>query len=111
MDDREREVERFYSVLDKVAGGPTPLPDCQVVPEVPGVYFFFEKGEVRRNGSPRVVRVGKSATLRSRLLNQHLNGTHRNNRSDEQGYRGGRCARTRSKEGRRRGLDSRSLSR
>lgn len=58
MGGREREMERFYSVLDKVGGGPTLLPDCQAAPEVPGVYFFFEDGEVRRNGSPRVVRVG-----------------------------------------------------
>ena len=86
MGDRERDLDRFYRVLDKAAG-PRLLPDCQAVPEAAGVYFFLERGEVRRNGRPRVVRVGKSVTLRSRLLNQHLNGTHRDNCSNDHGYR------------------------
>ena len=39
MGDRERDLDRFYSVLDKAA--PTLLPDCQAVPEASGVYFLF----------------------------------------------------------------------
>ena len=85
MGDRERDLDRFYSVLDKAA--PTLLPDCQAVPEASGVYFLFKQREVRQNGRPRVVRVGESAILRSRLLNQHLNGTHRDNRYDNHGLR------------------------
>ena len=87
MGDRECDLDRLYTVLDEASGGPVLFSDCQAVPAAPGVYFFFEQGEVRRNGRPRVVRVGKSETLRSRLLDQHLNGTHRDNCFDEHGPR------------------------
>ena len=87
MRDRERDLAQLYTVLEQAADGPVLLPHSRVGPNASGVYFFFESGEVRRNGCPRVVRVGRSGNLRSRLLNQHLHGTHRDNCYDDHGLR------------------------
>jgi hypothetical protein len=81
--------ELFYQILHKLAermGGTLALRDCRSdnCPRQ-GVYFFFEGGEVRGDGSDRVVRVGThaltataQATLRGRLR-QHLG--HRSGRN------------------------------
>jgi hypothetical protein len=81
--------ELFYQILHELAermGGPLALHDCRSdnCPRQ-GVYFFFEGGEVRGDGSSRVVRVGThaltatvQATLRGRLR-QHLG--HRSGRN------------------------------
>lgn len=82
MTPREREIDRLYDVLARSScppEGPVVLRDCQP-PAESGIYCFFESGEVRKDGQPRIVRVGESTDLRSRLLRQHLNGTHRDNR-------------------------------
>ena len=77
--DRERDLDQLYATLEEIAEGPVRLAELsrRILPADPGVYLFFEPGEVRRNGRPRVVRVGKSVKLQSRLLDQHLNGNHR----------------------------------
>ena len=77
--DRERDLDQLYVTLEEIAEGPVGLTELsrRIVRADAGVYLFFEQGEVRRNGRPRVVRVGKSVKLQSRLLDQHLNGNHR----------------------------------
>jgi hypothetical protein len=76
------DLDTFCELLDILAertGGPRRLADCNGRMGWPqrGVYFFFEPGEVRRNGRPRVVRVGTHAltsTSKSTLwgrLSQH----------------------------------------
>lgn len=59
-------LEMFYSVLKELAERerePRRLADCTGRDGWPrqGVYFFFEDGENRTGGSPRVVRVGTHA--------------------------------------------------
>jgi len=66
---RDFHLSEFYALLDMLAdrlGGPRQLSTCTGWDGWPshGVYFFFEPGELRRNGKPRVVRVGTHA-LRS----------------------------------------------
>lgn len=56
-------TERLYVLLDELAdrvGGPRCLRGCSGRDGWPshGVYFFFEPGEERVNGNPRIVRVG-----------------------------------------------------
>lgn len=76
------ELDRFYDALAElriVCGGERRLATCDGRLAWPhrGVYFFFEPGETRRNGEPRVVRVGTHALAsRSRTtlwnrLSQH----------------------------------------
>ena len=74
-------MNRLYATLDDDCRNPVRLEDVsrRAVPASAGIYFFFEQGELRSNGRLRVVRVGESGNLRSRLLDQHLNGTHRDN--------------------------------
>ncbi len=89
-----QDIEAFYQLLqrlDQKVGGKRRLVDCTGRDEWPqrGVYFFFEKGEIRHSGSElRVVRVGTHAinstsatTLWSRLSQhrgpQHGVGNHR----------------------------------
>jgi hypothetical protein len=60
------DLDHFYELLDTLAarsGGPRRLAECTARTGWPerGVYFFFEPGELRRDGSPRVVRVGTHA--------------------------------------------------
>ncbi len=60
------ELDRLYALLNELsdrARGPRRLIDCDGRMGWPqrGVYFFFEPGETRRDGSPRVVRVGTHA--------------------------------------------------
>jgi hypothetical protein len=90
MKSRQHDVDRFYEFLHQlevVLGGKRKLSFCKgrmIWPER-GVYFFFEEGETRENGEPRVVRIGTHAlsknsttTLWSRL-SQHqgtLSGRH-----------------------------------
>jgi hypothetical protein len=75
---------RLLAELARLAGGARRLRDCRAG-DCPsgGVYFFFEDGEVRSDGSSRVVRVGthaltptSKATLRDRLRQHrgHLAG-------------------------------------
>lgn len=90
--DRQEALDRFYAILDDVAdrsGGPRELSGCHPDMGWPecGVYFFFEAGENRTCGGPRVVRVGThrlTRTSRSTLwqrLAQHrgraTGGNHR----------------------------------
>jgi hypothetical protein len=53
---------RLLAELARLAGGARRLRDCRAG-DCPsgGVYFFFEDGEVRSDGSSRVVRVGTHA--------------------------------------------------
>lgn len=90
--DREREIDELYEHLAgnwRPQSGLVPLGECDPPAEA-GVYVFFEPGEVRRNGEPRIVRVGKAGSirldinLRSRLLRMHLHGTHRDEQYDDQ---------------------------
>jgi len=83
-------VERFYLALAELAEflhGPRRLRDCHGADRWPrhGVYFFYEHGEVRADGSDRVVRVGthaltatSQATLWGRLRQHrgHVGGSH-----------------------------------
>jgi hypothetical protein len=60
------DLDRFYDLLRRLEtalGGTRTLADCHGRLGWPqrGVYFFFEPGEVRRNGAPRVTRVGTHA--------------------------------------------------
>ncbi|MCU1372531.1 MAG: hypothetical protein JWO77_3725 [Ilumatobacteraceae bacterium] len=76
------DLDEFYALLGTLAertGGPRRLSECGGRTGWPdrGVYFFFEPGELRRDGTPRVVRVGThalTATSKSTLwgrLSQH----------------------------------------
>lgn len=56
-------LDELYELLGELArrtGGPRTLGSCTGRDGWPtrGVYFFFEPGEIRADGSPRVVRVG-----------------------------------------------------
>jgi hypothetical protein len=78
----ERVLTELYGLLGDLSrrtGGPRVLRECAGSTGWPerGVYFFFEPGETRPDGSPRVVRVGtqgltsgSSSTLWKRL-HQH----------------------------------------
>jgi hypothetical protein len=81
---RQRDTDRFYELLDQLSArvdGPRRLRNCTSSGwPTHGVYFFFEDGEARLNGWPRVVRIGthaltatSTATLWRRLA------THRGN--------------------------------
>ena len=82
MKSRQQDIDRFYEFLhqlEDVLGGKRKLSFCNgrmIWPER-GVYFFFEDGETRENGEPRVVRIGTHAlSLKSRTklwsrLSQH----------------------------------------
>ena len=86
MISRTEATNLFYAHLDELGertGGPRYLADPGLSRQCPkaGVYFFFENGEVRPNGKPRVVRIGTHAltplsktTLWGRLR-QHLGHT------------------------------------
>jgi hypothetical protein len=63
---RQDDTNRLYELLNDVAagiGGPRLLRSSNGTTGWPrhGVYFFFESGEVRSNGEPRIVRVGTHA--------------------------------------------------
>jgi hypothetical protein len=64
--DRKADTDEFYRLLDdlaKRAGGKRYLRDSNGRSGWPrqGVYFFYEDGETRADGRPRVVRVGTHA--------------------------------------------------
>jgi hypothetical protein len=68
MNDRLRDLVRFYSILDRLeatVGGARTLANCRGRMEWPlrGVYFFREVGESRSESGerPRIVRVGTHA--------------------------------------------------
>ena len=68
MNRRAGDVAQFYALLDRLAtdsGGPRRLGECNGRMRWPqhGIYFFFEPGEHRGDGTdrPRVVRVGTHA--------------------------------------------------
>jgi len=83
-------ADGFYRALGQLAemlAGPRVLRECRGADGWPrqGVYFFFEVGEVRADGSGRVVRVGthaltatSQATLWGRLRQHrgHVGGRH-----------------------------------
>jgi hypothetical protein len=88
---RRDDLERFYALLHDLelrTGGPRLLSDEDSKRGLPqrGVYFFFEPGETREDGTtPRVVRVGTHAvsdgskTTLWQRLSQHrgrLGGSH-----------------------------------
>lgn len=82
------DLDRFYELLDQLAarvGGARLLRDCDGRMGWPkrGVYFFFERGEFRRNGRPRVVRVGTHGVAQS--VKSTLWGRLRTHRSGNQG--------------------------
>jgi hypothetical protein len=63
---RVDDLARFYELIDRIrsaAGGARLLGNCSKATGWPtqGVYFFFEDGEQREVGGPRVVRVGTHA--------------------------------------------------
>lgn len=63
---RADDLDRFYELLDNLrlaANGPRLLRDSSKASGWPthGVYFFYEDGEERDTGGPRVVRVGTHA--------------------------------------------------
>jgi len=63
------DLDHFYEILGEFearGGGKRTLTACDARTGWPrrGVYFFFETGEVRGDGSPRVVRVGTHAVSR-----------------------------------------------
>lgn len=63
---RQAHLEEFYQLLAELAAsehGPRRLASCTVRDGWPrhGVYFFFEDGQTRADGSGRVVRVGTHA--------------------------------------------------
>lgn len=65
---RAADTDHFYSLLGELArrvGGWRMLRDCTGARDWPrhGVYFFFEDGEIRADGSGRVVRVGTHALI------------------------------------------------
>ena len=66
MTDPAAHLDRFYELLGRLEGalgGTRTLTDCHGRMGWPlrGVYFFFEPGETRPDGSPRVTRVGTHA--------------------------------------------------
>jgi hypothetical protein len=66
MADPAADVHRFYALLgrlEEALGGSRTLADCHGRMGWPqrGVYFFFEPGELRRDGTRRVTRVGTHA--------------------------------------------------
>ncbi len=73
------DLQRFYAALYQCSGVRRHLATCHGRLDWPqrGVYFFFEDGEVRSDGSPRVVRVGthaisaNSKTTLWKRLSQH----------------------------------------
>jgi hypothetical protein len=85
------DLDHFYELLDDLrrrVGGERRLASCSSRSGWPerGVYFFFEPGEVRPDGTLRVVRVGTHAlTLTSRTTLWHRLSQHR-------GQDGGRWA-------------------
>lgn len=63
---RSDDLGRFYELIDRLrstARGARLLGDCSKATGWPthGVYFFFEDGEQREAGGPRIVRVGTHA--------------------------------------------------
>lgn len=95
MSDRRREAfDRMYRLLDELDdryGPPRRLAESRSQTGWPdaGVYFFYETGEVRESGEPRVVRVGthrltetSRATLWGRL------GQHRGSGDGGGNHRG-----------------------
>lgn len=89
VSNRQDDLDRFYALIDQLntkIRGPYCLSTCDGTMGWPnrGVYFFFEPGELRKDGkTPRIVRVGthavskgSKATLWSRLRTHrgHLSG-------------------------------------
>jgi hypothetical protein len=79
MSDRTAWLNRLYTTLNlNVQNGRccslgqlNKLDDAEEL-DLPGIYFFFEKGETRqRDGTPRVVRVGIDGTSLKTRLWQH----------------------------------------
>jgi hypothetical protein len=61
-------VTNLYALIGELGrrtGGPPSLRDCSGRSNWPrrGVYFFFEPGEIRPDGTPRIVRVGTHALV------------------------------------------------
>lgn len=63
---RQADTDEFYRLLDEIArkvNGPRLLRECTGDSGWPshGVYFFYESGELRPDGSDRIVRIGTHA--------------------------------------------------
>lgn len=92
--ERDAHVAAFYELLDELAdrvGGPRCLRSCSGRDGWPshGVYFFFEPGERRANGAPRVVRVGTHGLrLESRSTLWQRLSQHRGTRAGGGNHRG-----------------------
>ena len=88
--DHRSDADEFYQILDRLAarlGGPRYLRECTGSSGCPaqGLYFFYEDGENRADGSGRVVRIGthaltdtSTATLWGRLRQHRGQLTGRN---------------------------------
>jgi hypothetical protein len=66
MSDPAADLDRFYRLLSRLEhaiGGTRTLAECHGRLGWParGMYFFFEPGEIRGDGNPRVTRVGTHA--------------------------------------------------
>jgi hypothetical protein len=66
MTTQDEDTATFYELLDELGSrvnGPRRLKECSRSSGWPshGVYFFFEEGQTRPNGSSRVVRIGTHA--------------------------------------------------
>lgn len=83
MTSQAEATDRFYDLMDNLAeriGGVKHFTDLGLARQCPktGLYFFFEDGEVRPSGLPRVVRIGTHAlttTSKTTLwgrLRQHM---------------------------------------
>lgn len=85
IENQDKDTDTFYALLNELGsrvGGPRRLRECSGSSGWPsqGVYFFFEDGETRLDGSPRVVRIGThalTATSNTTLWNRL--STHRGN--------------------------------
>ncbi len=90
---RMRDTDRFYEImmhLEKRVDGTRCLVNCIGSMDWPkqGVYFFFERGETRKTGELRVVRVGTHAVSQnSKIRLWDRLRTHRGTLSGK--YRGG----------------------
>lgn len=78
MTDREEDTDHLYRLLGQIEGrrgGTRTLAESTARSGWPshGLYFFFEAGEQRRDGNPRIVRIGTHAlttTSRATLWNR-----------------------------------------
>jgi len=88
-DNNRSDTDDLYRILDRLtarSGGLRRLRDCTGASGCPpqGIYFFYEDGESRADGSRRIVRIGTHA------LTQTSTATLWNRLRQHRGYLGGR---------------------